>query len=138
MEGIGAFILKFPQYQTLYGTVSLSRIYKPQSTSAIGLGLPMTPADVQPTTPYTPQIDPELRLYIEKHSPNFLELTKIVRNLEEHQRDIPVLLKQYHRLGAKFYTLGVDQNFNQTPGLLLSVNINDTPPAVLKKYMGPL
>ena len=136
-KGIGAFIRKHPKYETMYGTVSLSRLhYNPQSVSAISVGLKMVPADLKPKKAMNLDIDPELKLYLEENKPNFSELGKVVKHLEGGKHGVPVLMKQYERLGAKFYTIGIDQNFNQTPGLLLSVNIKDTPPATLRKYMG--
>jgi hypothetical protein len=56
--------------------------------------------------------------------------------IEEDGKDIPVLLKQYHKLGATFHCTGIDVNFNNTPGLLLSVNLPKAPEKLLKLYLG--
>jgi hypothetical protein len=56
--------------------------------------------------------------------------------IEEDSKDIPVLLKQYHKLGAIFHCTGIDVNFNHTPGLLLSVNLPEAPEKLLKLYLG--
>jgi len=56
--------------------------------------------------------------------------------VESGDREIPVLYRQYQKLGAKFYGLGLDKNFANTPGLLLSVDLSKTPEASLKRYIG--
>lgn len=64
------------------------------------------------------------------------QLAAIVMGIEKDGKDIPVLLKQYFKLGAKFHCTGIDTNFNKTPGLLLSVNLPEAPEKLLKLYLG--
>ena len=42
----------------------------------------------------------------------------------------------YHKLGARFIESAVDHNFNNTPGLLLRVDVPSIPAKYLKMYMG--
>ena len=39
-------------------------------------------------------------------------------------------------MGAVFHCLGIDKSFNDTPGLLLSVDLPAAPEKLLKLYMG--
>ena len=55
------------------------------------------------------------------------QVSAIVRSLEKDGKDIPILLRHYYKLDAKFLAVGVDPNFNHTPGLLLSVSIDEMP-----------
>jgi len=63
-------------------------------------------------------------------------LSALVMGIEKDGKDIPVLLKQYHKLGGIFHCTGIDVNFNHTPGLLLSVNFPKAPDKLLKMFMG--
>ena len=58
-----------------------------------------------------------------------------MQGIEEDGKDIPILMKQYQKLGARFYCIGIDNNFNHTPGLLLSVNLPEAPVKALKQYL---
>jgi len=50
-------------------------------------------------------------------------------------KDVPVLMKQYEKMNARFYCIGIDSNFNHTPGLLLSVDLPNAPEKALKLYL---
>ena len=63
-------------------------------------------------------------------------LSALVMSIEKDGKDIPILLKQYHKLGATFHCTGIDLNFNHTPGLLLSVDFPKAPEKLLKLYLG--
>lgn len=55
--------------------------------------------------------------------------------IESDGKDIPILLKHYMKLNAQFHALGVDKNFVETPGLLLSVHLPSAPEKLLSKYL---
>ncbi|MGY0585950.1 MAG: lysophospholipid acyltransferase family protein, partial [Paraglaciecola chathamensis] len=63
-------------------------------------------------------------------------LTSLLAGIEKDGKDIPILLKHYQKLGAKFHCLGIDSNFNYTPGLLLSVELANAPEKLGKLYLG--
>ena len=56
--------------------------------------------------------------------------------LESDGKELPVLAKQYQKLRANFHALGIDKSFNHTPGLLLSVNMENVPARIQKRFMG--
>jgi hypothetical protein len=60
----------------------------------------------------------------------------MLASVEHDSKDIPVLLKHYMKLEANFHCLGIDQSFNDTPGLLLSVDLPNAPEKQLKLYLG--
>jgi putative hemolysin len=133
--GIGTFLTKNPKYRYLYGTVSLSKLYDPRSVAAI------EQAVVTPTNTVTPKVSFDL-----KPAPEVVEFDKehglrdhlkaILTELEDDGKDIPILLKHYMNLNADFHCLGIDANFNDTPGLLLSLDLSKTEPRLVKKYLG--
>jgi len=135
-KGIGAFVCQNPQYRTLYGTVSLSKVYDPRSVALINEVMVSQTEGVSAISAFKGQVHPELSDYIAKHKAGIDDLSLLIKSLEKDGKDIPILLKQYYKLGANFHCLAIDENFNQTPGLLLSVNLPKAPDKLLKLYLG--
>ena len=136
-RGIGAFVCRFPQYRTLYGTVSLSKQYQPISVYLIQRMLTGSDAgNARPLFPFKYPANPEIDRFLSRNPESLQSLEWLVRQLEPDGKGLPVLLKQYHQLGAKFHCVGIDPNFAATPGLLLSVNLPDAPERALKRYLG--
>lgn len=134
-RGIGEFANAFPQYRVLYGTVSISKLYRPQSVSIIEHGLIDAPEHVTPRTHFPFALHPQLESYDDKFGLRDV-VEDFLRCLEADGKGLPVLAKQYQKLGAKFHALGIDTSFNHTPGLLLSVDLRQIPERVQKRYLG--
>jgi putative hemolysin len=140
-KGIGRFVAKFPQYRTLYGTVSISKLYDPRSVKLIEQGLvdAQSSSQVDPVNPFefTSHIEiNELAQEVDQGVRLQEQLTVFLRSIENDGKDIPVLARQYLKMGAKFHALGIDKSFNHTPGLLLSVHFPSAPEKLLKLYVG--
>lgn len=135
-KGIGAFVCQNPQYRTLYGTVSLSKLYDPRSITLINKIMVSATEGVTAKTPFVNSMHPELADFLKKYHLDIDQLSILIKGIEEDGKDIPVLLKQYSKLGAVFHCLAIDSNFNTTPGLLLSVNLPNAPEKLLKLYLG--
>ena len=54
---------------------------------------------------------------------------------EDDKRDVPVLIKHYHKLGARFLEAAVDAKFNNTPGLLLRLDVPAMPERYIRTYL---
>lgn len=135
-KGIGAFVCQNPRYRTLYGTVSLSKLYDPRSVALIDKVMVSDNTGVQAKAMFNGQLHPEVEDFIGNEALALKQLSALVIGIEKDGKDIPILLKQYHKLGAKFHCTGIDLNFNQTPGLLLSVDLPNAPEKLLKLYLG--
>lgn len=122
-KGIGAFIGLYPQYQTLYGTVSISSQYSPLSTLLIREALVQATPRVSARRELAAAVPGEMRDYLQVSPPDMAQLDWLVRQLEADGKGIPVLLRHYARMHATFHAMGIDPNFAGTPGLLLSVDI---------------
>lgn len=133
-RGIGAFVCKFPHYRTLYGTVSLSKLYDMRSVAIMENALVTKTNKVEPKTPFNFNLHPELQDFSKQESLS-PHLTALLASIENDGKDIPVLAKHYLKMGAKFHCLGIDSNFNDTPGLLLSVNLPEAPEKLGKLYL---
>ena len=134
-RGIGEFANAFPQYRVLYGTVSISKLYRPQSVSIIEHGLIDAPEHVIPRNHFPFALHPQLKAYHDKYGLRDV-VEDFLKCLEVDGKGLPVLAKQYQKLGAKFHALGIDTSFNHTPGLLLSVDLRQIPERVQKRYLG--
>jgi putative hemolysin len=134
-KGIGAFVAQHPRYRTLYGTVSLSKLYDTRSVAIIDHTIVNNKEGVTAKTPFDNRIHPEFFDYTQTNTLEIEQVSALVMGLEDDGKDIPILLKQYHKLGAKFHCMGIDSNFNHTPGLLLSVHLPSAPQKLLKLYL---
>jgi len=135
-RGILKFLNKFPQYRTFYGTVSLSRQYKPLSVALIQRWLCKPTNNVSARFPFESPVIPQLEHYLASNEPRLEHLDWLIRQIEPDGKGLPVLLKKYHALGAQFHCIGIDKNFADTPGLLLSVDIDKSPKKLIQFYMG--
>ncbi|AAZ26735.1 lysophospholipid acyltransferase family protein [Colwellia psychrerythraea] len=135
-RGIGTFVCQNPQYRTMYGTVSLSKVYDPRSVALMNEMMVTDKDGVTAKAPFEGLLHPEVKDLVTLDSVEVKQLSALVMGIEEDGKDIPVLLKQYHKLGATFHCTGIDTNFNHTPGMLLSVNLPEAPENLLKLYLG--
>lgn len=135
-KGIGAFVCKNPRYKIFYGTVSLSKLYDTRSVALMNNVMITSTEGVTAHTPFEGALHPEAQRYTQDEELSLKQLSALVSGVEPDQKGVPVLLKQYHKLGAKFHLMGIDTNFNQTPGLLLSVDLSKTPEKLLSLYFG--
>lgn len=133
-RGIGSFVCLHPQYRYLYGTVSLSKLFDKRSIALIKAALVETNDSVTPKNDFDFPLHPEISQFGECYSLRS-HLSTFLQGIEPDGKDIPVLLKHYMKLGAKFHALGVDQNFADTPGLLLSVHLPSAPRHMIAKYL---
>ena len=135
-KGIGVYMAQNPRYRTLYGTVSLSKLYDPRSVAIIDHTMVNNKDGVNANTPFDNKIHPEFTDFINNRTLNIEQVSTLVMGIETDKKDLPILLKQYHKLGAQFHCMGIDSNFNHTPGLLLSVHLPSAPEKLLKLYLG--
>ncbi len=139
-RGIGEFAVRHPQYRTLYGTVSLSKLYQRMSVECINQLATKPSSNVSANSPFTAVHNLELNDYINSEYANkavgsMSPLSSLVMGIEQDGKDIPVLMKQYQKMGARFYCIGIDNSFNDTPGLLLSVDLSNAPDKALNQYL---
>ena len=134
-RGIGAFVCQYPQYRTLYGTVSISKLYDVRSAAVIQQAMVTPTNKVTPRASFEHKLHPEVQEFAAQHGLKD-HVSALLKGIESDGKDVPILLKHYNKLGAVFHCLGIDKSFNDTPGLLLSVDLPSAPEKLLKLYMG--
>ena len=135
-RGICTFAFKHPQYRTLYGTVSLSTHYHPLSITLISKALNKKSSFVKARVPYQHINNTELDNYFNKYKVDITQLSLLIQAVEKDRKTLPILAKHYHKMGAEFHCLGLDAHFNNTPGLLLRVDLPKSPDKLLNLYFG--
>ncbi len=141
--GIGRYLNAHPEYKYLYGTVSISGEYSELSRSLILSWLQQCATDgelaahVHAKTPPKGMglLSEDARL-LPTALPDARMLGSLVADLEADGKGIPVLLRQYLRLGGRMISYNIDKDFGGTLDCLVVVNMADAPERVLRRYCG--
>ncbi len=64
------------------------------------------------------------------------ELSAIITDIERDGKGVPVLLRQYLKLGGKLLAFNVDPRFSRCLDGLIVVDLARTDKAMLNRYMG--
>ena len=142
-KGIGSYIVRHPETPILFGAVSISNDYSPASRELMTSFLrvqaapdPELTAMVSPKNP--PRISRESKLHQEIFA-KALTLESVSDRVSEFERDgkgIPILVKQYLKLGGKILGFNIDAKFSNVIDGLLMVDLREANPDVLAKYFG--
>jgi len=64
------------------------------------------------------------------------ELSALLSAIENDARGVPVLIRQYLKLGGRMLGFNVDRQFSNVIDGLVRVDLRETDPRLLRKYMG--
>ncbi len=143
-RGIGKYIERFPQYCTLFGTVSINAEYQNISQQLIASFLEDQAFDselaglIEPRHPFKRKKIPGLR----KNQPlptgmkNIRDISDLLAEIETSQKAVPVLLRQYLNLGGKVIGFNIDASFGHVLDGLIVVDLKKTDPKLLTYFMG--
>ena len=141
--GIGHYLARHREYRYMYGTVSISGEYTPASRSLILDYLQcheMNPELAKEVKAYYPPkklgLNSEDKRLLPAGLPDIRLLNNTVCALEKDGKGIPVLLRQYLRLGGKMISFGIDEGFGGTLDCLVVVDMVNAPQRVLHRYCG--
>ncbi len=140
--GIGRFLNKNPQYKYLYGTVSISPNYSPAARTLMLSFMKQCCMDAELSkgiralnvSTHLDLLSEDARL-IPVALPDVRALSAMVSELEEGT-GIPILLKQYLRLGGKMVSFGIDEAFGGTLDCFVVVDLATTPERARRRYRG--
>lgn len=146
-KGIGHFLVQNPHYRYLFGPVSISNSYQTASRELMVSFLKMHHAMPEleplatPKNPFKPK--KPLRLGLGQWDDDGIrrllqddeEVSNLIADLEPDQKGIPVLIRQYLKLGAKFLAFNVDRDFGDCLDGLIVVDLLHTEGRVLERYM---
>jgi len=140
--GIGRFVERSPQYAVLFGPVSISNSYSSVSRRLIVKFLSTHTTEthlINHVKPRRPFRDHPGRFASDEEAlcPGTLdELSRMIAEIEPDHKGVPVLLRQYLRLGGRLLGFSVDPAFGNVLDGLIMVDIRQIEPALLTRYMG--
>jgi putative hemolysin len=142
-KGIARFVARRQSAPVLFGAVSISNEYTSVSREMIVRFFEQREdgrefADlIQSRTPFRA---PLLRRYdcraICRALRDVDELAEPISDVEEDGKGLPILLKQYAKLGGKLIAFNLDRKFSDVVDGLVIVDLRETDRAVLERYMG--
>ncbi len=144
-RGIGKYIARFPQYKTLFGTVSINAEYQNISQQLIASFLEGQAFDselaalIQPRHPFKRKGIPGLGQKNKKLPDglrNIREVSDLIAEIEVSQKAVPVLLRQYLNLGGKVIGFNIDASFGHVLDGLIVIDLEKTEPKLLSYFMG--
>ena len=142
-KGIGKLIVREPKYRHLFGPVSINNEYNTLSRQMLEVFLRANnfrtdwaryvkprhhPARPNPRR-WNPRVfqrairDPE-------------EISELIAEIEKDRKGVPVLLKQYLKLGGKLLSFNVDPKFCDVLDGLIWVDLLDTDPRIIVRFIG--
>lgn len=142
-KGIGQYILQHSKYNTLFGTVSISSEYSKLSRQIIETYLLKAPYKhelshlVSPRIPNDKcRIDGIESLWFENPITDLDHISQLMSDIELKNIQLPILLKEYIKLGGKLLSFNIDLSFNQVLDGFICVDLLKTPPHLLRRYLG--
>ena len=64
------------------------------------------------------------------------DVSALISEIEEDGKGIPVLLRQYLRMNALLLSFNVDKKFSNALDGLMMVDLTETDPKLLRRYLG--
>src|SRR5262249_39998533 len=140
----GRFVAQNPRYRTLFGPVSISQAYSQASRELIVEFIRhrdhMHPWShlVRPRHPFPlrGQHSVESGLPLASFLSDIEEVSGLLADLEPDERGVPILLKQYMKLGGRMLGFNVDLQFSGVLDGLILVDLLETSPKILARYLG--
>jgi putative hemolysin len=138
-KGIIFYLIKNPQYRYLYGPMSISKDYSNLSKSLIVAFIrryffnEQLASYLQPRKPFkakVPKVDLELLMDGLGNEIKFLD--SIIEELEPKHFKVPILLRQYVKLNAKFISFNVDPAFSNVLDGFIILDLNDVPLSMIE------
>jgi len=141
-RGIGEFLVRHPQYKTLFGPVSISRSYSELSrrlmleflTREHGSG-PLA-GRVKARRPPKDRLARAERALFAGLLRDVDDLSLLVAEIESDGKGVPILLRHYLRLNATLLGFNLDPEFGHCLDGLIMVDLRRSDPKLLKRFMG--
>ncbi len=142
-RGLCAFVARSGRHRTLFGAVSIAANYTPFSrqlmATVLGGAATLHPLaiHVAPRHPLQPDRSArhDLRA-LPARLEDAAELSSVVSDVEPDGKGLPVLLREYLKLGGRLLGFSVDPGFGDTLDGLIAVDLARSERRLLDLYMG--
>jgi putative hemolysin len=142
-KGIGGYLVQHPQYRRLFGPVSISADYQPLSQQMMVEFLRQSVGDsemarlVKPRSPFREERSRLWRLEGgADHCRDLEDLGELLTALEQDGKGVPILLRQYLKMGGRIVGFNVDADFANVLDALIVVDLTRSDAKLLGRYMG--
>jgi putative hemolysin len=141
-RGIGQFLIRNPEYKVLFGPVSISNGYTAASRQLMVKFLsayrrsPEFAPLVRARNPFRQRPSKMTDELLGTTVWDVEELSALIADVETDRKGVPVLLKQYLKLGGELAAFHVDRRFADALDGLIIVDLRKTDLRVLERYMG--
>lgn len=142
-KGIGLFMGNNPRYRYMFGPVSISNEYLSTSKQLMIAFLEESStaaALAKMLKARTPPTFPRLKSWELKAASKVVQsiedVSQLVSEVEKDEKGVPILIKQYLKLGATLLAMNVDHDFGDCLDGLMLCDLTKTEPRVLRRYMG--
>ncbi|MCS7078860.1 MAG: lysophospholipid acyltransferase family protein [Chloracidobacterium sp.] len=146
-KGIGRYIAQHPRYRVLFGPVSITNEYRTASRRLMVEFLkannfqPQLARLVRPRMPFESRTAAIAQTLLGLKSPSIPaadieEVSAFVADIEPDAKGVPVLLRQYLKLGGKVLAFNIDPDFGDALDGLIMVDLLDSDRRTLERYMG--
>ena len=142
-KGIARMVARRPAVPVLFGAVSISNEYSSASREMIFRFFEAHMQEdelaglIEPRRPFRPGL---LRRWdcsgMHRALRDLDELSQPITDVEADGKGLPILLRQYAKIGGKLLGFNVDRKFSNVLDGLVVVDLRQTEPAVLERYMG--
>lgn len=141
-RGLGELVCRDPRYKVLFGPVSISNGYQLISRQLIVAYLrenrQMHPCAslVRPRHPFR-RAGRGLPSSVLEDASSVDDISAIISHIEADQKGVPILLRNYLKLGASPLGFNVDPDFSDVLDVLVAVDLTRTEQRLLERYMTP-
>ena len=142
-KGIARLIAMHPEIPILFGAVSISNEYNKASREMIYRFFQSRQRDdgltgfIEPRRPFRPGLLQRWDCRAMCRALHDLEeLSEPITDVEADGKGLPILLRQYAKIGGKLLGFNVDRKFSNVLDGLVVVDLRQTDAAVLDRYMG--
>jgi len=142
-KGIACLVATHPETPLLFGAVSISNDYNQASREMIFRFFESRMQEddlaglIEPRRPFRPGLLRRWDCRSMCHALRDLdELSEPITDVEIDGKGLPILLRQYAKIGGKLIGFNVDRKFSNVLDGLVLVDLRQTDPAVLDRYMG--
>lgn len=142
-KGIGRYVARNPRYRVLFGPVSISRAYNRASRELMVSFLRARCANtdlgslVEPKRQFRSRRMPTCDIQLlGSLIADVDELSDVVADLEPDGKGVPVLVRQYLKVGGQILAFNVDADFSDVVDGLVVVDLARMDRPLLEKYLG--
>ncbi len=142
-KGIGRMVVREPRYRHLFGPVSINNEYNTLSRQMMEQFMRANNFRRDWARFVKPRHPPG-RVRRQRWNPEIFrrtitttdDMSDLVGEIERDRKGIPVLLKQYLKLGGKLLGFNVDPEFSDVLDGLIWVDLLDLDPRILARFLG--